>query len=62
MSKTIQYKNPNINKKIGEKDVAATKNLSYSLVVSLHDQQNEILHFIDCLKKIKQDFYSKFEI
>ncbi|MCX6232253.1 MAG: tetratricopeptide repeat protein [Bacteroidetes bacterium] len=61
MSKTIQYKNPNLNKKTGDKEIVTNKNLSYSMVVVIQEQHNQLFHFIECLKKIKQDYYSKFE-
>jgi tetratricopeptide (TPR) repeat protein len=62
MSKTIHYKNPNLNKKTGDKEITPNKNHSYSTIVVLQEHQNQLPNFIECLKKIKQDFYSKFEL
>ncbi len=62
MSKTIQYKNPNTNKKVGEKENIPTKAISFSMVVPLQAQQNEMIHFIETLKKIKQENYAKLEL
>jgi tetratricopeptide (TPR) repeat protein len=64
MKKTIQIQNPNINKKEKEKTFTTSKvnALSFSLVAPLLNLSKQFGFFVETLKKIKQENYSKFEL
>ncbi len=64
MKKTIQIQNPNINKKEKEKPVASGKTIavSFSLIACLQNLPTQFGFFVETLKKIKQENYSKFEL
>ena len=64
MKKTIQIQNPNIIKKDKEKTVTSGKTIavSFSLVACLENLPQQFGFFVETLKKIKQDNYSKFEL
>lgn len=64
MSKTIQYKNPNIIKKVNEKENVNTpaKAITFSIIVPLNAQHNQLAFFLESIKKIKQENYAKFEL
>lgn len=64
MKKTIQIQNPNIIKKDKEKTVISGKTIavSFSLVACLENLPQQFGFFVETLKKIKQDNYSRFEL
>ena len=64
MRKTIQYQNPNVIKKDKVKETVSTslKQIPFSIIVPVKDQNEQVNHFAETLKKIKQENYSKFEV
>ena len=64
MKKTIQIQNPNINKKEKEKTITTSKSIavSFSLIASLQNLPSQFGFFVETLKKIKQENYSRFEL
>ncbi len=62
MSKILQYKNPHLNKKNGEKENIASRVVSFSMIVPLTNQQHQLAHFVETLKKIKPENFAKFEL
>jgi len=62
MGKIIQIKNPNIQKKEKNSTPLKIQNIKFSLIVPLVSSGEAFIRFLESLRKLKQENYSKIEL